>query len=95
MNRQISYLSIIALAGLTFALAPRTPLHAAENATVAPSFRLLRVQEIRRHDLVKPDENAFSMDQPGLELKFELTLPGDRRLLEIIIDKDYPARGEA
>lgn len=83
MNRQISYASLLALAGLVFALAPRTSVQAAEGMEAATSIRLQRVQELRRQELVKPDKNSFSMETPGLELKFSLSLPADRRLLEI------------
>ena len=82
MTHRLSLLTLLLTVVLVAFLAPHTAGVTA-NGAKAPMLELQRVQELRRHDLVKPDENSFSMDEPGLTLDFKLNLPDGRRLLEI------------
>jgi hypothetical protein len=44
---------------------------------------LKRIDELRRAEVVKADDNSFEMSQPGLVLTFGIRLPEGRRVVEV------------
>ncbi|MHC4102732.1 MAG: hypothetical protein ACYS15_00700 [Planctomycetota bacterium] len=49
----------------------------------ADVLALKRIDELRRADVVKADDNGFEMSQPGLVLTFGIRLPIGRRVVEV------------
>ncbi len=82
MAHRLSLMTLLLTVILVAFLAPHS-VGITTEGVLAPSLELQRIQELRRHDVVEPDENEFSMEQPGLSLTFKISLPADRRLLEI------------
>ncbi|MCZ6834914.1 MAG: hypothetical protein O7G85_04000 [Planctomycetota bacterium] len=72
--------------GLTLSiglLSTLTTAEPVESRRKAPGIILKKITERRDLELVKPDEDEFSMEKPGLELIYDLDMPSGLHLLEI------------
>jgi len=74
---------LILLALVVFALTAWPQKVEGEPQAGGATSRLVKVQETRRARLVSQDENSYEFHKPGLELTFEVTLPGGGQLIDI------------